>query len=144
MIAGKLDTTQDIYDALEALNNINTQVVDVNGTYNVEFFDDQTDAIINDSFHDESIYTETNEEIEEIALDANSRLTIKPIENKYEVIWKLYKKQQDSYWRAEEIDFSSDRSDFENVLDDDERHFVKMILAFFAASDGIVNMNLRE
>lgn len=146
MITGKLDTTQDIYDALDALNNIdNTKFVDVSGTSNVEFFDDQADAIIYDSSHDESTHVETVEDaVEDIALDSNSRLTIKPIEHKYDVIWKLYKKQQDSYWRAEEIDFSNDRTDFENVLDDDERHFVKMILAFFAASDGIVNMNLRE
>lgn len=83
-------------------------------------------------------------DIEEIMNEDNFRFTIKPINKRYEVFWKLYKKQQDSYWRAEEIDFSNDRNDFENVLDDDERHFVKMILSFFAASDGIVNMNLRE
>ncbi len=81
---------------------------------------------------------------EEITNDNNFRFTIKPLNQKYKIFWDLYKKQQDSYWRAEEIDFSNDKYDFENVLDKDEQHFVKMILAFFASSDGIVNMNLRE
>ena len=81
---------------------------------------------------------------EEITNEDNFRFTIKPINEKYKIFWKLYKQQQDSYWRAEEIDYSNDRQDYETVLDDDERHFVKMILSFFAASDGIVNLNLRE
>jgi len=83
-------------------------------------------------------------EDEEISKDENFRFTIKPLNKKYEIFWKLYKQQQDSYWRAEEIDYSNDRNDYETVLDDDERNFVKMILSFFAAADGIVNMNLRE
>ena len=56
-------------------------------------------------------------------------------------IWKSYKKQMDCFWRAEEIDFSKDCADWEK-LNDKEQHFIKMILAFFAASDGIVLENL--
>jgi len=58
-----------------------------------------------------------------------------------DAIWKLYKKMFDCMWRAEEIDLSKDRKDWEK-LNDDERYFIKMILGFFAASDGIVLENL--
>ena len=53
-------------------------------------------------------------------------------------IWKSYKKQMDCFWRAEEIDFSDDIVHWKS-LNDNEKHFIKMVLAFFAASDGIVN-----
>ena len=56
-------------------------------------------------------------------------------------IWKMYKKQVDCFWRAEEIDLSKDMAHWE-TLNADERHFISMILAFFAASDGIVLENL--
>tara|TARA_Y100000768_G_scaffold388693_1_gene386216 strand:+ start:93 stop:1070 length:978 start_codon:yes stop_codon:yes gene_type:complete len=56
-------------------------------------------------------------------------------------IWKMYKKQVDCFWRAEEIDLSKDIAHWE-TLNADERHFISMILAFFAASDGIVLENL--
>ena len=56
-------------------------------------------------------------------------------------IWQLYKKMFDCMWRAEEIDLSKDMVHWE-TLNDNERHFIKMVLAFFAASDGIVVENL--
>lgn len=56
-------------------------------------------------------------------------------------IWKMYKKQEDLFWRAEEIDLSKDNKDWD-TLNDDEKHFISMILAFFVASDGIVLENL--
>ena len=56
-------------------------------------------------------------------------------------IWKMYKKQVDCFWRAEEIDLSKDLTHWD-ALNSDEKHFVSMILAFFAASDGIVTENL--
>lgn len=71
----------------------------------------------------------------------NIRYTIFPI--KYKDIWDMYKKQQSCFWKTEEIDLSNDYNDFIK-LSHDEQHFIKMILAFFAASDGIVNFNLRE
>jgi ribonucleoside-diphosphate reductase beta chain len=57
-------------------------------------------------------------------------------------IWSMYKKAEASFWTAEEIDLSSDQTDWESKLTDDERYFIKHVLAFFAASDGIVNENL--
>jgi len=59
-------------------------------------------------------------------------------------IWSFYKKAEASFWTAEEIDLSPDLIDWEQKLNDDERHFIKHVLAFFAASDGIVNENLAE
>ncbi len=58
-------------------------------------------------------------------------------------IWEYYKKAEASFWTAEEIDLSQDQIDWESMTDD-ERHFIKHVLAFFAASDGIVNENLAE
>ena len=77
---------------------------------------------------------------EEILLKENKdRFVILPIN--YPKIWEQYKKHVASFWTAEEIDLGSDQKDWEN-LNDGERHFVSHILAFFAASDGIVNENL--
>lgn len=57
-------------------------------------------------------------------------------------IWEMYKQAEASFWTAEEIDLSMDIIDWENKLNTDEQHFIKHVLAFFAASDGIVNENL--
>lgn len=59
-------------------------------------------------------------------------------------MWEWYKKCEACFWTAEEIDLSEDLNDWNNKLNEDERYFVKHILAFFAASDGIVNENLAE
>merc|ERR1719388_244854 len=59
----------------------------------------------------------------------------------YPEIWEMYKKHEASFWTAEEIDLGSDMADWEK-LSNDEKHFIKHVLAFFAASDGIVNENL--
>lgn len=67
------------------------------------------------------------------------RFVIMPIQ--YHEIWQMYKKAEASFWTAEEVDLSKDMADWER-LNDDERHFISHILAFFAASDGIVNENL--
>lgn len=56
----------------------------------------------------------------------------------------MYKKAEASFWTAEEIDLSKDLTDWNNRLNDDERYFISHVLAFFAASDGIVNENLVE
>jgi len=68
-----------------------------------------------------------------------SRLTTFPIV--YDDIWSLYKKQVDCFWTVPEIDLSKDHTHWEQ-LTDDERYFIKHILAFFASSDGIINENL--
>lgn len=57
-------------------------------------------------------------------------------------IWQMYKQAEASFWTAEEIDLTTDLHDWENRLNADEKHFIKHVLAFFAASDGIVNENL--
>ena len=72
----------------------------------------------------------------------NSRFVLFPIQ--HDDIWSFYKKAEASFWTAEEIDLGADLTDWENKLTNDERHFVKHVLAFFAASDGIVNENLAE
>lgn len=53
-------------------------------------------------------------------------------------LWEMYKKAQASFWTAEEIDLSYDMTDWKNKLDDNERYFIKHVLAFFASADGIV------
>ena len=74
-----------------------------------------------------------------ILTPCDSRYVMFPIKDNE--IWKMYKKQVDCFWRAEEIDFSRDLTDWK-TLNKDEKHFISMILAFFAASDGIVLENL--
>jgi Ribonucleotide reductase, beta subunit len=87
-------------------------------------------------------YLSLMEDMIEPLLDpANERFTIHPI--KHPDIWNMYKEQLAAFWRAEEIDYSNDYQDF-ILLEPEEQHFIKMILAFFASSDGIVNFNLRE
>jgi ribonucleoside-diphosphate reductase beta chain len=78
--------------------------------------------------------------IEPILAENKDRFVIFPI--KHNDIWEYYKKSEASFWTAEEIDLSNDLGDWNNKLNDNERHFVKHVLAFFAASDGIVNENL--
>jgi ribonucleoside-diphosphate reductase beta chain len=78
---------------------------------------------------------------EPILQDNADRFVLFPIE--HDDIWQFYKKAEASFWTAEEIDLSQDLKDWEN-LNDGERHFIKHVLAFFAASDGIVNENLAE
>src|ERR1700741_2155346 len=76
----------------------------------------------------------------EILLQENKdRFVLFPI--KYPRIWEMYKKAEASFWTAEEIDLSQDQKDWDK-LSDGERHFISHVLAFFAASDGIVNENL--
>lgn len=79
---------------------------------------------------------------EPILQENKDRFVIFPI--KHHDIWDWYKKMEASFWTAEEIDLHQDLSDWNNKLNADERYFIKHILAFFAASDGIVNENLAE
>jgi ribonucleoside-diphosphate reductase beta chain len=80
--------------------------------------------------------------IEPILEENKDRFVLFPI--KHDDIWSFYKKAEASFWTAEEIDLAQDILDWENKLNDDERYFIKHVLAFFAASDGIVNENLAE
>lgn len=77
---------------------------------------------------------------EEFLLKANpNRFVLFPIQ--HDAVWQMYKKAEASFWTAEEIDLSPDLLDWQK-LNDNEKHFIKHVLAFFAASDGIVNENL--
>jgi len=78
---------------------------------------------------------------EPILKENKGRFVLFPIQ--HEDIWEFYKKAEASFWTAEEIDLSQDLTDWAN-LNDGERHFISHVLAFFAASDGIVNENLAE
>ena len=82
----------------------------------------------NDYTHDEILLKENKD-----------RFVLFPI--KYDRIWEMYKKAENSFWTAEEVDLSADQKDWER-LSSGERHFITNVLAFFAASDGIVNENL--
>jgi ribonucleoside-diphosphate reductase beta chain len=77
--------------------------------------------------------------MEPLLAENPNRFVLFPIQN--DEVWQYYKKSQASFWTAEEIDLSQDQKDW-NSLNDNERHFIKHVLAFFAASDGIVNENL--
>jgi ribonucleoside-diphosphate reductase beta chain len=81
-------------------------------------------------------------QVEPILQENNSRFVLFPIE--HDDIWAFYKRAEASFWTAEEIDLAADLVDWETKLNDNERHFIKHVLAFFAASDGIVNENLAE
>ena len=78
---------------------------------------------------------------EPLLIPDDNRFVMFPI--KYDDIWAMYKKQIDCFWRAEEIDLSKDLADWAK-LNADEQHFISMVLAFFAASDGIVLENLAQ
>ena len=80
--------------------------------------------------------------VEPILQENKDRFVLFPIQ--HHDIWKWYKKAEASFWTAEEIDLHQDITDWKTKLSADEKYFIKHILAFFAASDGIVNENLAE
>ena len=79
--------------------------------------------------------------MEKILTENPGRFVIFPIE--HNDIWEFYKQHQAAFWTAEEVDLTNDIRDWEN-LTDNEKYFIKNVLSFFAASDGIVNENLAE
>jgi ribonucleoside-diphosphate reductase beta chain len=79
---------------------------------------------------------------EPILQENKNRFVLFPIQ--HHDIWEWYKKQEASFWTVEEIDLGQDIIDWTTKLNEDEQYFIKHILAFFAASDGIVNENLAE
>ena len=78
--------------------------------------------------------------MEPLLVPNDNRFVLFPI--KHQNVWEMYKKAEASFWTAEEIDLANDLKDWETKLTNDERYFVTRVLAFFAASDGIVNENL--
>lgn len=86
-------------------------------------------------------YEIRGDDCKELLLKENKgRYVLFPI--KYQKIWDMYKKAEASFWTVEEVDLGFDQNDWENKLNKDERHFITHVLAFFAASDGIVMENL--
>lgn len=81
-------------------------------------------------------------QLEPILEENKNRFVLFPIQ--HDDIWSFYKRAEASFWTAEEIDLQPDLVDWETKLNDNEKHFIKHVLAFFAASDGIVNENLAE
>lgn len=81
------------------------------------------------------------DQLEPILTENPGRFVIFPIQ--HDDIWQFYKKHESTFWTAEEIHLTEDLQDWER-LNDNERHFIKYVLAFFAASDGIVNENIAE
>ncbi|KAI0049637.1 hypothetical protein FA95DRAFT_1556730, partial [Auriscalpium vulgare] len=81
-------------------------------------------------------------DLEPLLAESKRRFVLFPIQ--YTDVWRMYKQAQASFWTAEEIDLSHDLVDWNGRLNDDERYFISHVLAFFAASDGIVNENLVE
>ena len=79
--------------------------------------------------------------MEKILVENSGRFVIFPIE--HNDIWEYYKQHQAAFWTAEEVDLTNDIRDWE-TLTDNEKYFIKNVLSFFAASDGIVNENLAE
>jgi ribonucleoside-diphosphate reductase beta chain len=79
---------------------------------------------------------------EPILKENPGRFVLYPI--RHHDLWSFYKKAESSFWTIDEIDLTSDINDWKIKLNEDERHYIKYVLAFFAASDGIVNENLTE
>jgi ribonucleoside-diphosphate reductase subunit M2 len=82
------------------------------------------------------------EKDEPLLLENKNRFVVFPIQ--FPEVWAMYKKAEASFWTAEEIDLSADINDWNIKLNKDEKHFISHVLAFFAASDGIVNENLAQ
>ncbi len=91
---------------------------------------------------DEALTNKAQADLEPLLRENKDRFVIFPIQ--HNDIWSFYKKHEASFWTAEEIDLHADLVDWATKLNDDERYFIKHVLAFFAASDGIVNENLAE
>lgn len=81
-------------------------------------------------------------EVEPILKENPSRFVLFPI--RYPEVWKMYKKHESVFWTTEEIDLGKDITDWQEKLNENERYFISHVLAFFAASDGIVNENLAQ
>ena len=78
--------------------------------------------------------------VEPLLVEDDARFVMFPIQN--QKIWEMYKRQVDCFWRPEEVDLTKDVYEWNNSLSDNERYFIKMIIAFFAGSDGLVIENL--
>lgn len=134
-------TTRSAFGNISNIENVPPSQGDVNKKTMLPF--QQFNTKENSSFEMHEIEQRIKElEKDEPLLQENPRrFVLFPIQ--HHDIWQFYKKAEASFWTAEEVDLSKDLTDW-NKLKDEERYFVKHVLAFFAASDGIVNENLVE
>lgn len=93
-----------------------------------------------EEFKESRDYIRLEEKNEPILTESKKRLVLFPI--KYHDVWQMYKKAEASFWTAEEVDLGKDIHDWNYKLNSNEKYFISRVLAFFAASDGIVNENL--
>jgi len=124
---------QDITQKTLSSDNVENQLQNNSSMMNTKLI------ITNDSEVKTIVYETDNEE--PLLKENPRRFVVLPIQ--YHAIWKMYKKAEASFWTAEEVDLSQDLAHW-NRLKEEERYFIKHVLAFFAASDGIVNENLVE
>ncbi|NND94118.1 MAG: ribonucleoside-diphosphate reductase [Flavobacteriales bacterium] len=100
------------------------------------------DALTKENLNELTGVSEETTFVEPILSENPNRFVLFPIQ--HHDIWQEYKKSEASFWTAEEIDLAQDLVDWDEKLTEDEQYFIKHVLAFFAASDGIVNENLAE
>lgn len=141
MIDNKLDDDDMLIETREL---VDTLALSDDPNSSVEYF--------LDSYDPEEEANKDNQE--EILNESNSRLAILPNDPKYLILWELHKKQREAIWFPDEIDFSNDRHDFSDLVATTDptalehgknvQHFIKMILAFFAGADSIVNINIKK
>merc|ERR1719346_561217 len=124
---------QDITQRTLSSDNVENQLGNNSSIINTKL------VMSNDSEMKKFVYETDNEE--PLLKENPRRFVVLPIQ--YHAIWKMYKKAEASFWTAEEVDLSQDLAHW-NRLKVEERYFIKHVLAFFAASDGIVNENLVE
>lgn len=124
----------------EYLNNRNGIMIGIRGGSSTDIDKSSSKTTHND---DKSTNNEDNKFIEPICRrDDEGRFSLFPIE--HPDLWSMYKQHVASFWTADEVDLSSDLTDWKHNLTPNERHFVSMVLAFFAGADGIVVENLAE
>lgn len=102
---------------------------------------DEKKMLVTSGQNNETTVVKNNDKLEPLLKPNPNRFVMFPIQ--YHDIWRFYKKAQASFWTVEEVDLSNDLKDWA-ALNEDEKHFIRHVLAFFAASDGIVNENLVE
>ncbi|XP_044736647.1 ribonucleoside-diphosphate reductase subunit M2 B [Chrysoperla carnea] len=146
----QLANSNDIENLKENMEKINMKSEEIGGkTDNNVLTENSVNIIKNEqnTFKSKTVERKTEEQaefdpqLEPLLRENPRRFVIFPIQ--YPDIWQMYKKAEASFWTVEEVDLSKDMKDWDS-LKDGERHFISHVLAFFAASDGIVNENLVE
>lgn len=132
----------DLRAQLEARNGVKQALVTETAPAKTSAVDEALARPIDEAHKAERSRLQESEKDEPLLKENPGRFVLFPI--KYHEIWNAYKKAEASFWTAEEVDLGKDMHDWEHRMNDDERYFISRVLAFFAASDGIVNENLVE